>query len=396
MAEHKTQDKVYSDVKHAAQSGRYFSALDGYRGSLSLVVAVYHTIWLSNINQTAFFNNGPVIIDLFFGLSGFLMFLFYSDKIVDGQSALTYLKRRVARLYPLHLFTLFLVLAYSLFRIFIHNIGFAEHETGEILPFQAGAIEGWNTLLTNILLIHSLGVHDYLSFNVPSWTISVEFYAYIFFVCLMLFLKPKTARHYYALAAFAFLIYASLSHLKPDMNITYDYGGLRCLAGFILGGVAAFAHQQLNNRVEILPRYIKTFVEVVTVIGCTLFIIYCPGKLQFFFGIILFVFILVFSFDGGWVSKFMSAPIFGYLAKISYSVYMMHFIIAIGFGIVSEKIGPHILGLNWNATGLGGDLLILPYLVVVICVSHLTQKYVEVPGGKLIMGLKMPRRVTRK
>jgi len=390
-----------NDISSAAQKSRfartknpsntYFAALDGYRGSLSLVVAAYHTIWLSNINQTAFLNNGPVIIDLFFALSGFLMFYLYKDKIVDFGSTLTFMKRRFARLYPLHLFTLLLLVLYSVLRIFLHSNGIAEQEVGEILPFHEGALDGWGTLASNVFLLHSLGFHDGLTFNAPSWTISVEFFTYAVFAVLILFLKPKTFWHYVVLTGVSFLIYAGLSTQKPDMNITHDYGALRCIAGFTLGGVAAFAHRKIKNIVETWSLPKLTVIECITVLIGASFVIYCPGKLQFFVGPIILGFILVFSFDGGLISRLLSARPFRYLAKISYSIYMTHFMIAIAFNIFAERIAPKFLGVEWNATGLGGDILLLPYLFVVILVSHFTYKIVEVKGGRLISKLTLSK-----
>lgn len=365
----------------------YYAALDGFRGSLSLVVAAYHTIWLSNVNNSPFLNNGPVIIDMFFALSGFLMFMLYGDKLVDFKSALTFMKRRFARLYPLHLFTLILVLLYTVLRLVLHSAGIAEQEMGEILPFHSGALEGWGSLTTNLLLIHSLGLHDGLTFNAPSWTISVEFFTYGIFALLMLFLKPRTALHFGLLAIVSLLIYFGLSKVKPNMDITNDFGAFRCFAGFMIGGTAFFVHNRLKPFYLNLTVTMRTLIELVTITVSTLFVIYWSGKLQFFVGPVIFWMILVFSFDGGFLSKILGTAPFRYLAKISYSTYMMHFIIAIGFNIFAQRVAPNLFGPNWNLTGFGGDALLVPYLLVVIGVSHFTQIYVETKGGRYVSKL---------
>lgn len=49
----------------------YFGALDGFRGALALLIAVYHTIWLTHINSSDFLNNGQVLVDLFLSFPGF-------------------------------------------------------------------------------------------------------------------------------------------------------------------------------------------------------------------------------------------------------------------------------------------------------------------------------------
>ena len=170
----------------ASKAPVYFGALDGFRGLLALFVAIYHTYWPSYINGSAFFENGPVIIDLFFVFSGFLLFTLYAGNIKTDTDAAKFFKKRFARLYPLHLFTLVLFLAFVCFRVFMHGLGFATLDAGEVLPFQPGASEGWATLLSNLTLLHSMGLHDSLSFNAPSGTISVEFFAYFTLAALLL------------------------------------------------------------------------------------------------------------------------------------------------------------------------------------------------------------------
>jgi len=372
--------------------GEYFAALDGFRGLLAVFVAIYHTIWLTHVNSWAFFDNGAVIIDLFFALSGFLMFHLYGDKINDAESAKKFMKRRFARLYPLHLFMLAIFVAFSILRLIAHKIGIATHEAGEILPFMAGAQDGWGSLFANLTLTHAMGVMDSLTFNPPSWTISAEFYTYFVFMAVILWAKPKKLIHFIVLAIIISAIYAGLSYLKPNMDITYDYAFFRCIAGFFTGLIAAKAYRVLKPRADILKAkgdaVIFTLVEIVLLLGSILFVVYCGGKLQFFVAPILFLFILIFAFDGGMISRFMSGRVFRYLAKISYSVYMTHVIISIGFSIIANHIIAPIIP-NWNMTGWGGDMLLIPYLMLVIGFSHVTYHIVEVKGGHWVRNFKL-------
>ena len=78
----------------------------------------------------------------------------------------------------------------------------------------------------------------------------------------------------------------------------------------------------------------------------------------------------------------MSHKIFSYLAKISYSVYMTHALIAVVFDIAARKL---LIGFvqPYNVEqGLWGDLYLIPYLAVVIAVSHITWRVVEGYGGR--------------
>src|SRR5258708_13911776 len=53
----------------------------------------------------------------------------------------------------------------------------------------------------NVFLLHSLGFVDYLSWNAPSWSISVEFYTYLIFgLVLVLAQRFGSKRYFYACA----------------------------------------------------------------------------------------------------------------------------------------------------------------------------------------------------
>ena len=374
--------------------GQYYAALDGFRGLLALCVAIHHTTWFSYLNYRSFINEGFVIIDLFFAFSGFLMFTLYAGKLNDKASCVNFMQRRFSRLYPIHLFMIGVFIVFSSARIFVHNAGFVGFESGEVLPFSPGAVEDWGSVLSHLTLTHSMGVHDSLTFNYPSWTISVEFFAYFVFMAMMVWAPPRKTWHFGLIAAGVAGIYYSLSRVKPNMDITYDLGFFRCLGGFFTGILAAWTHKNLTaRRIEKgAPNLaLATFIEVATVTLSLLFVIYWTGKLQFFAAPVMFAFMVVFASDSGLVSRFMSLPIFAYLAKISYSVYMIHVIFAIGFAMVGTRLFPEQLVVGDNANGLWGDLYNIPYLLCVIACSHLTWKYIEVPGAKYFRGLKLSK-----
>jgi peptidoglycan/LPS O-acetylase OafA/YrhL len=128
-----------------------------------------------------------------------------------------------------------------------------------------------------------------------------------------------------------------------------------------------------------------TLFEVVVLSIMTGFVVYFPGKAQFFIAPVALIFVLGFSFDTGLISRLMSTKPMRYIAKISYSIYMVHVLIAIMFAIFAEKILPALFGPLWNATYFPGDLLLLPYLALVLVCAHFTYKYVEMPGRNAII-----------
>ena len=379
----------------SAHKGVYFGALDGFRGLLALLVAVFHTGWLSKFNNTAFLNQGAVMIDLFFVFSGFLMFTLYGQKLNTGAKAKKFLWRRFARLYPVHLFMTVIFVAFAFARLFAHKIGIAATHVGEILPFQSGSAETLYSLLTNLTLTQAMGMHDSLTYNPPAWTISVEFFAYFVFAAMLLWLPPKKLSHFAFIGVLVAAIYAFLSRVKPDMNITYDLAFWRCLAGFYTGVIGAEIYRRLTARSaaqEMKSIWTSNILEIIALAAFVAFVIYLPGKMQFFVAPFALLFVVVFAFDKGFISKLMMARPFAFLARISYSVYMVHVIIAIVADIFAERFLAGLFGERWHDVGFNGDLYLLPYLIVVIIAGYLLQRFVEVPGAKWLGKMDITKR----
>lgn len=373
----------------------YYGALDGFRGVLALMVAIYHTIWLSGINSHDLLNNGPVLVDLFFVFSGFLMFRLYKGRLVNRASGLDFIKRRFARIYPLHFFMLMVFVLYQFARVISHKVGLSVVEPGEILPFQAGAAESLPSFLANLTLTQSMGILDSLSYNPPAWTVSVEFWAYFVFLAMMLIAPPSKPRHFAIITLLIVAIYATLSRLKPDMDFHYDLGFWRCLGGFYSGILAAWIYGQLPTNWRGKTGGAKlsgTVLEIAMLIGLYSFVVYCGGKLQFFLAPVAISFVVIFAMGQGHISKFMSTRPLLYLGKISYSIYMTHVVIAIIFAMFAERILPGFIGPDWNMTGMGGNILFLPYLAVVVMVSHVTYHWIEKPGQRAILAYTLPAR----
>lgn len=356
----------------------YFAALDGFRGLLAIFVAIYHTIWISHPQTWRFFEQGPVIIDLFFAFSGFLMWRLYEDRLATSEQAGQFLKRRFARLYPLHLFMLLVFTAFALLRLWAHEIGLANQTPGEILPFQTGAPETWFSFLQHLTLTNALGLSESLNFNPPSWTVGAEFCTYLIFMGMMLWCRPKRLIDFALIGLGVLSIYFILFRVKPNLNITHDYGFWRCIAGFYTGVLASALFPRFRIWMTRISSRLGSVLECVALGASVLFVIYAPGKAQFFVAPIIFAFVLVFACDKGFISKFMMHRVFQYLAKISYSVYLVHVIVAIVFAIVLERL------LGQLPTGWAGDLWLAVYVLTVIAISHITYHFIEVPGGRFV------------
>jgi len=245
-------------------------------------------------------------------------------------------------------------------------------------------------VLQNLTMTNALGLSDALTFNPPSWTVGAEFCTYLIFAAMMMWCKPHRVIDFVLIGVSVILLYVYLWSIKPSMNITHDYGFFRCVAGFYTGVLAAVSFPKLRGLISSLSKTLGTVLELVTLCVCILFVVYASGKAQFLVAPFIFLFVVVFAADKGAVSKFMSHRVFQYLAKISYSVYLVHVIIAFMFGMVLERLYSAL------PTGWTGDMWLVLYLVVVLVTSHFTFKLIEVPGGRLIRNWNRPKKQVAK
>jgi peptidoglycan/LPS O-acetylase OafA/YrhL len=143
---------------------------------------------------------------------------------------------RLGRIYPLHIFMLLVFIPYVLLKQYMYSIGLGANQ------FEKNNI---HTLISNILLLHSMGLHHVLSWNVPSWSISTEFYVYIVFYIFSITLDKGTKlRLPLLIVILSYLFLANLG--RPNLDITFDFGFFRCLGAFYLG-VFVFRIRPLIN-----------------------------------------------------------------------------------------------------------------------------------------------------
>lgn len=161
---------------------KYYS-LDLLRAIAAMIVALAHfslgTIEVQNIAA-------GLSVGLFFILSGFVLSHAYQTQIGNQSFTLkSYAILRIARLYPLHILTFLVTVIYWLFIEFGKREGF----------LSTGAQADWNVLsiIENLTFTHLL-LQEKVSFNTPSWSISVEFWCsfYVFFLCLPIRTYIKT------------------------------------------------------------------------------------------------------------------------------------------------------------------------------------------------------------
>jgi peptidoglycan/LPS O-acetylase OafA/YrhL len=156
----------------------HYLPLDSVRGIAALSVVIHHVVisrtviaafphkaWI----DVPFFHNAWLFVDLFFVLSGMVISLNYATSDFRDFSLREFVLRRLARIYPLHIVTLVAMLMLRFARLGLVAIGILA-----VAPIQTEVNTGYSFFL-NVLLLHSMGLLDHLSWNGPSWSISTEF-----------------------------------------------------------------------------------------------------------------------------------------------------------------------------------------------------------------------------
>ena len=136
---------------------------------------MFHLQAYSHIYDWSLVRHSFLFVDFFFVLSGFVIAGSYRAKLLDGFSIWHFMLLRLGRLYPLHVAILVVFIGIELLRFrFSGTLG---GQNGDKFT-EAHSIK---SIVTNLLLIQSLNIHKTLTWNLPSWSISVEFYAYAVF-----------------------------------------------------------------------------------------------------------------------------------------------------------------------------------------------------------------------
>ncbi|HEY0285453.1 MAG TPA: acyltransferase [Pseudomonas sp.] len=361
-----------------------FTTLDSFRGVCALLVVFFHLHVVESFIEFAFFRRGEVLLNFFFVLSGFVLAHTYGMKA--NLTFKAFFISRVFRLYPLHLVMLGVFISFELVRWIAYKQGFYLNNvpfTGlfapsEILP-NLFLVQAWTTLT------------ETMSFNYPSWTISIEFYIYMLFGGLCMF----AMRTRFMLFACISLVMFMLIFMDSDLLVERALQGLSC---FFAGNIVYLVYLYIHDKFVPSP-WIMTVLEC-ALMYATYWIVMNDFDYRSPIGSLVFCgLVLLFAFEGGWVSTLLKTRVFVLLGTLSYSIYMTHaallFCLSTVF-IVAQKftglaLAPMINGQRFMDTGsqVGNNLVVIAVAITAVVLASFAHKYVEMKGyqlGKRIVG----------
>jgi peptidoglycan/LPS O-acetylase OafA/YrhL len=355
-----------------------YEALDGWRGLAALLVVVHHFKTANTFSDSVFVGNFAMMVDLFFVLSGFVISLSSIDKLQSFHDCKSFMIKRFARIYPLHLVTLLALVPFALVYSLILN--------------QGGDRFSLFSFISNVFLIDPLNLFDAPTWNMPSWSIAVEFFAYLFFSIILFFNLRKRIRFFTLLSLVSIMLLFVFS--DKFMKDTSSYSLFRCFTGFFMGCAIYSIKEKLDTKVlgSVFYRNVIFVSEWILLILLIFILINKANLIMFFLPLFFGLLVFIYSYELGHISKLLRLDFFQKLGLWSFSIYMIHSVIFLsikGLSIVTDKI----LQIGWydqsrNIFDFGSDFVNgLSYFIalsVVIVLSRFTYIYIELPAQSCV------------
>ncbi|MCD2323998.1 acyltransferase [Sphingomonas sp. IC-56] len=310
---------------------------------------------------------GYLAVDFFFLLSGFVIWLSASEVLRDeGVRAVPrFLQRRVARIWPLHLFMLGCAVLLALVLL----------ATG-----RAAAQFPWDELPLHLLLLQNWGFTDALSWNDPAWSISCELAAYLMFPLLVVSVDWRRVPSVVVVSAVVGLLVAlhllyrlygaaSLGDAIPRLGV------VRCTLEFAAGtGIGAlWLRWRAHGRgIALAAALLGLALLMAAALGALPETLAVPAGFA--------ALLLALALSAGRAGNVLEVAPLHYLGEISYATYLGHFLLWFVFKLV--LVGP---------SGMIGWPLLALYLLLVLASSVVLYHLVERPAQRWVNRLALPR-----
>jgi peptidoglycan/LPS O-acetylase OafA/YrhL len=369
------------DTPAAASAKGQIRSHTGLRGVAALLVVAYHQEFgpfykLPFELSTNVFRRSYLMVDLFFILSGFIIsYVYRADRAtrMSGAETRSFLFTRFARIYPLHFVSAVYMLLFAAGSTTVLALSGHSYQ-----PLHAKDLTDW--LLQLVLL--NAWIPGYDAWNIPSWSISAEMFAYLLFPAIVAahVIKDRLSRA--ALLAISLAFYAYIAATSGSLDIIAGLAPLRCIAGFGLGMIIYHHRSQVLRASD----FVLSAIQVVALLWACWALVYKVSD-----PLIIPAFVLIVATtwpDRGLAAKLLSLRPFQWLGEISYSVYLLHVPIGATLWFFWVHIEPRL--------GLAPPTARVLYLVIVFATvlgaSVLTYRMIEVPARRSLMRWWQPRK----
>ncbi|MCT2561637.1 acyltransferase family protein [Chryseobacterium herbae] len=285
-------------------------SLTGLRGIVALWVTFFHFTYFKSFWIQSVIGKGYVAVDIFFVLSAFLLAVSYSGKFqqltFDGVK--TFYKKRINRIYPVYFVSVVFI------ALFIAKD------------------PSWSEFLINAGLLQCFFNPNY-SFNEVYWSLSTEWMCYLIFPFMLRAILRDRINSWFLIVS-GLVLRGVISYL-PDMyfdhspitinrssqylDVVFGAGSLiRTISSYLIGiGIAFLPELKLK----------KTNLFVYGIVILFLLLLY-TGRGVFFIPLLSAMIIKhLYSERKSLVKTFLETKAVYFLGNISYSLYIIHYIV---------------------------------------------------------------------
>ncbi len=351
------------------QATYYFQGINGLRFFAALAVVITHIELLkpsfyfeTNWHNPIIFNLGGLGVYFFFVLSGFLItFLLLKEKEKTGTiDVKKFYLRRILRIWPLYYFIVILGF-FILPNIHFIHIDYLEKS------FHAFFTQNlW--LYTFILPNLALAIFPAIPHIGQLWSIGVEEQFYILWPLIIR--RSRNVLKSLFIVFFSVIIFKVLYLLLgPVFKHTTWYEPVKlfiamskfeCMA---IGGIGAFLCYSNNQTILTIIR--NKYLSILSIPAILLLIYSTPSSIQDGIHLvysILFLLIIIQVAHFNYFSSILENKVHSYLGKISYGIYMYHFLIIpfVLYMVKSMNMGdkPITLNIIIYTLSIGGTVIV--------------------------------------
>ncbi len=364
------------------------AALAGARAFPPLMIVMFHFSEGHHYSGFRPFDllvtRGYLWVEFFFVLSGFILTHVYWPRLGElfrRSGYIAFLRARLIRLYPLHLFMLLLILALVvLLRALAAHGGYLSIFDAKY--HQDVSVRGF---ALSLLLVQAWNMMNSLTWNGASWFVSAEFALCLAFPVLLWLAEGRLWRGFALIAAGLGGLTALLLTSRHGLDITFHNGVLRGLSDFTIGIGMAVLFRRVKAR-DRLPDWVHSGLQLI-LLGLLGLVVMNTGwshtRMDIFTVLPLMMLVFALAFDKGLVAEALKTRLPQRLGEWSYAVYLGQTAWLLAIRFFEQRLYPPpqtiVLGQPFS------DLIwwLEPLSLVIVCVlwGGLLAHFVEHPAA---------------
>lgn len=346
------------------KSKQHYEILDGLRGVAALAVVTFHFMEIMYSPDKNFIGHGFLAVDFFFCLSGFVIAYAYDNRI-SNMGLKAFFISRVIRLHPMVVMGAVLGLIGFLFDPFMALP--AGYGMGKLLLLFVCSI------LMIPLPIVAERYYNLFNLNAPSWSLFWEYVANIVYGIVLSKLSRRVLVVLLVMAAggLCYVSYTAGNLLGGWNGETFWHGGARIAYSF-LAGMVIFRYQlTIKNKLGFLGLSVLLLAALVMpasglnwVTEPLVVIVYFP---------------LLIMLGAGAGMHTATQGICNFAGKISYPLYMTHYMVMFAFANYYNKYQPDTMQQTW---------IVIIGLIVLTGFAWLVMTWYDIPVRKYLAKLR--------